>query len=168
MYISVPPQFQIPGNANYQDLDFFLYDSKKIIHIATAGMTLPDRLREQTTLDNISNFKTVLAMRRSFKYESNNQLVRDNLTEEKSYFSFFNLMAKRGFYSYDKVNIDDSDDYTFQLISKPLYDRRILLANGHDLGGYSGKKQVSYDIQFIRAKNDFPENFNQFTLIEFI
>lgn len=67
--------------------------------------------------------------RRKFPFSVSENIVSNNLVTElnkninplENYTSFFKLMAKRGFYSYDKVNINDPYDYTFELIAKPIY-----------------------------------------------
>ena len=159
--------FSIENSRNY-DLDLFLYDSKKIIHIATAGMELINTLN-QIDFDPISNFKKVLSYRRMFRYNTIKNLDRDNLNSVLDYIYFFNLMAKRGFYSYDKVDIDKRNDYTFQLISKPLYGRKIFIPSvDHTVGNLLSKRQLVYDLNFLSAKKDFPENFEYFNIQEYI
>jgi hypothetical protein len=163
-----PSDFNILENENNFDLDFFLFDSFKIIHISTAGMTLINSLRDLNFKNYNSNFKTVLNYRRTFNFELNVQLERDNTTERESYFSFFNLMAKRGFYSYDKVNIDNNEDYNFQLIAKPSYNRKIILNDKIELGNTLSKSNINYKLDFTRAKKDFPMDFEIFNISEYI
>lgn len=77
-------------------------------------------------------------------------------------------MAKRGFYSYDKVNINDNEDYNFELISKPIYHKRLIVNNEVELGEISSKSSFDYEIEFTKAKQDFPENFESFSLLEYV
>ena len=168
MLLFLPPDYNFLENENSFDLDLFLFDSTKIIHIATAGMTLINSLRELTPSSYNKNFKTVLGYRRLFMIESNEKLERNNLTERENYFSFFNLMAKRGFYSYDKVDIDKKETYDFQLISKPNYNRKLIINNKHERGDTKNLKPLNYDLNFIEAKNEFPDDFDIFDLSEYI
>lgn len=168
MFFYFHPDFNILENDNSFDLDLFLFDSSKIIHISTAGMTLINSLRELNSLNYNSNFRTVLGYRRNFRFESNEMLERDNLIFRESYFSFFNLMSKRGFYSYDKVDIDNNEDYRFQLISRPNYHKKLIINNNIELGNIESKMVVHYDLDFIKAKMDFPENFEIFDLAEYV
>lgn len=151
--------------ANY-DLDFFIKDNHKLIHISTAGMKLKNSLL-QNILSQRRNFKTVLSYRRKFNVSKNTEIIRDNLFNMDSYTFFFNLIASRGFYSYDKYDIDDPEDKRIQLIFRPIYDRKILVNN--DLFfDYNSKMIANYKLNFINAKKDFPENFDPFNLDNFI
>lgn len=168
MFFYFPPNFNNLENENSFDLDLFLFDSSKIIHISTAGMTLINSLRNMNLLEYNSNFKTVLSYRRTFKFEVNRQLERDNITVRESYFSFFNLMAKRGFYSYDKVNIDNNEDYNFQLISKPIYNRKLIINDEFELGNTFSENIINYKLDLFKAKKDFPVDFEIFNISEYI
>ena len=153
------------------DYDIFIFDSKKIIHLASAGMNLIKSLEEYDT--EIDNTSIVLKYRRIFLNESNPNILRDNIIDSKSYLSFFELMSKRGFYSYDKVDIDNPDDYKFQLISKPNYiNKKILIEDGRnnnfELGDQNSIKSYKYGLNFLRAKRDYPEDYEIFNLIEYI
>lgn len=157
--------------SNSDDLDIFLYDDEKIIHIATAGMKLINRLNE-IDYDLQFDRKKVLAYRRRINFETNPGIKRKNIIELKYYKYFFELMALRGFYSYDKVNIDNPLDYKFQLISRPIYESEILVStdkyNQIVLGDRFSSKSYNYDINFIKAKKNFPSNFRYFDLKEYV
>jgi hypothetical protein len=157
----------IADNPSNYDLDFFLKDSNKLIHISTAGMDLNDTLK-QNLLNLRSNFSTVLAYRRRFTIENNPEISRDNLLDLESYLSFFRLIAKRGFYSYDKYDIDNKEDNRLQLICRPFYDRNILIKNTPFITDSNEKRFINYDLDLIEAKKDFPETSLPFDLNEFI
>lgn len=163
-----PDIYLFKENSDQFDLDFFLYDTEKIIHISTAGMELKNSIGE-FNFNPISNFQTVLSYRRIFRYETIKNLNRDNLTSVEDYLYFFKFMAKRGFYSYDKVNIDEPDDYTFQLIAKPFLSRKIYIPK-LDLyrGNLNSERTLNYDLNFIEARKNFPVNFEEFDILEFI
>jgi hypothetical protein len=168
MFFFFGSEYNLIENSNSLDLDIFLYDSSKIIHISTAGMNLINSLNEINYLSYTSNIKSVLKYRREFKNERNNILERDNLISEEAYFYFFNLMSKRGFYSYDKVDIDNPSEYKFQLISKPIVNRKILINNKIELGNLDSLSSLNYDLSFIEAKKDFPTDFKPFDISDYI
>ncbi len=153
------------------DYDVFLYDERKIIHIATAGMTLINSLEEFNS--EIDNLGVVLKYRRAFNNETNENLTRDNIENQELYQSSFIQMATKGFFSYDKVDIDNPDDYKFQLISRPSYQNKKIVIkdsryNNIEIGDLTSKKRYEYDLIFIRAKNNFPEDFKIFDISEYI
>lgn len=156
-------------NSDLYDMDIFLYDEVKLIHIATAGMPLINSLAS-LDFNPLANLKRVLLYRRVFEYELNNEIVRDNLVGELSdYIHFFNLMAKRGFFSFDKVNISNTEDYRFQLISKPKYECKILLPKYNvQLGNADALITREYDINFIKATKNFPDTFEIFDITEYV
>ncbi len=163
------------GNDNYWnssynngDLDIFLYDSRKIIHIATAGMELINSLSDLQPATLQENFRLALSFRRIYKYKVSDDIQRDNLNTLEEYTAFFELMAKRGFYSYDRINIDNKEDYTFQLIANPIYDKTILIRNGERLGDLGSQKISEYKIDALQAIKDFPEDNTPFDIRPFI
>jgi hypothetical protein len=168
MFFFFGSEYDLAENSNSLDLDIFLYDSSKIIHISTAGMKLINSLNEINYISYTSNIKRVLKYRRKFISERNNILERDNLTSLESYFYFFNLMAKRGFYSYDKVDINNPDDYEFQLISRPILNKKILINNEIELGNLDSLNSFNYDLSFIKSKKDFPLDFKPFDINDYV
>jgi len=168
MFFFFGSDYNLVENSNSLDLDIFLYDSSKIIHIATAGMKLINSLERINYFSYTSNINRVLKYRRIFIIERNNILERDNLNSEEAYFYFFNLMAKRGFYSYDKVDINNPENYEFQLISRPLINKKLLINNGIELGDLDSLNSFNYDLDFIKAKQNFPIDFNPFDINDYI
>lgn len=168
MFFFFGPEYNLFENSSSLDLDIFIYDSSKIIHISTAGMKLINSLEEINYFSYTSNLNQVLKYRRKFNIERNNILERDNLTSTESYYYFFDLMAKRGFHSYDKVDIDNSEDYNFQLISRPKLNRKLIINNKIELGNLGSLSSFNYNLNFIRAKKDFPIDFKQFNINEYI
>lgn len=157
--------------STFADYDVFLFDDHKIIHIATAGMNLINSLEEfNPEIDNLSK---VLRYRRVFKTETNSDLFRENANDLTFYQSSFIDMTKRGFFSYDKVDIDNPNDYKFQLISKPDYENKKIIItdsryNNFEIGDLNSNKNYKYDLVFLRAKNNFPDDFKIFDISEFI
>lgn len=164
----LPKDFNAEVNGSDYDLDLFLYDSTKIIHIATAGMILINSLTDINGATYNDNYNKVLAYRRTFEIKTIENLDRDNLTEVEDYVYFFNLMAKRGFYSYDKLNIDIKNDYKFQLISNPIYNRRITINGDNEIENNGSQRILDYELNLIRAKKLFPTDSKVFDLSEYI
>lgn len=151
------------------DFDILLWDGIKLIHIATAGGILPPKLSE-TENDFKQQIREVYRYRRVFSIIQNTNLERGNITDLKNYLTFFSYMSIRGFYSYDKVNIDDVEDQTYQLISRPNYNRNVHIVK------FSNEIQplerlrypLNTRINLIQTNREFPGDFNEFNLIDFI
>jgi hypothetical protein len=156
-------------NQSDGDFDIFLYDSRKIIHITTAGMPFINSLEGLSSATITDNFRRVLSYRRVYKYEITEDIQRENLATLEDYTAFFELMAKRGFYSYDRVNIDDTEDYRFQLIAQPIYHKTIHLENGTvTLGNLNSPNISDYKIAAMKTVADFPEDSGYFDIREYI
>ena len=115
-------------NSENYDIDYFFYDDEKLIHFASGGIYTFGILNELNQ-ENFLNLKYIIGLRRRFNIRENEIIQRDNLNTLEDYKSFFNLMASRGFYSYDKVNIENPECYKFQLISNPIYNTNIKINN---------------------------------------
>lgn len=146
---------------NSLDLDIFFKDESKMIHLASAGGLLPERLLNSDSynkniLDIISNFNS------EFEFE-----VNPNLTEIlgisqdglENYIISFIEMAKRGFYSYDKSKLGDFEDLTFHLVARPKSPLKpnILF-----------RKYDNILENVITATSDLPFNFESLNLSEHI
>lgn len=151
------------------DFDILLYDGVKLIHLATAGGILPQKLNE-FDIDYKQQIREVYRYRRIFKVTRNEELIRENITVIENYFSFFVYMSKRGFYSYDKVYIDNIEDQTYQLISRPDYNRDIsLISIGKEINPTQKEKyRLSSKINLIETAKEFPKDFEQFDLLAFL
>lgn len=145
---------------NSLDLDIFFQDGSKIIHLASAGGLLPERLLNsdsynENVLNIISNFNP------EFEFEVNPNLIeilginQDNL---ENYIGSFVEMAKRGFYSYDKSRLGDFEDLTFHLVARPKSPLKPHILFGR------------YDIleKVITSTSDLPFDFKSFNLSEHI
>ncbi len=151
------------------DYDILIFDGKKLIHIASAGGILPAKLSE-SEINFRLQMREVYKYRRVFETELNSDITRNNLTNEKEYLNFFLFMSKRGFYSYDRVNIDNIEDQQYQLISKPKYNRVLSLSSiNKEINPVSDLKYpLDSTISFIESNQEFPENFTTFDLRDFI
>jgi hypothetical protein len=136
------------------DLDLFLKDKNKFIHIASGGGKIPNRLANSDNV--IEDFKeTVNNIDNSFEIEINPELSRIlNIeeTELETYLSDFLKYAKLGFFTYDKTKLGEFDDMTFHLVAKPI----------------KGTLEFKKSFDFVSSENILPETFNSFTLTEYI
>jgi hypothetical protein len=141
-----------------RDLDIFFTDSKKIIHLASGGGVLPEKL---TNTDEYNELVLSDLIRYNgsaysdFEIEINPNLQELLQIEENDlnyYLKYFIEMAKHGFYSYDKTKLGNFDDYTFHLVAKPKENRF----------------KRDYKWSLVHSKLEFPEDFNPFNLNNFI
>lgn len=159
--------FETPEN---YDIDYFYSDNEKLIHIASGGVA-PVGILTEINPENYLALKNIERLRRRFNISENDSIERDNLTSLEDYKSFFNMIATRGFYSYDKVNIDDPECYKFQLIANPIYNRNIKINNKviHNLNEPNTlDKTWNYDFNFKSVKRNFPINHDIFDIREYI
>lgn len=136
------------------DLDLFLKDKNKHIHIASGGGKIPNRLANSDNV--IEEFKSLVNnLEDNFEVDINPELPQIlNLEENgiQSYLNDFVKYAKQGFYSYDKTKLGDFDDMTFHLVAKPR----------------NGRLKLVKDIDILYSENILPESFQTFKLNEFI
>ena len=106
-----------------RDLDIFLSDRSKLIHIASAGGSLPKTVLDSDVYnDNILTSLSQIDSNLSFEVDINPNLVEIldlNENEIENYIKSFVEMASKGFYSYDKTRICNFEDQTFHLVAKP-------------------------------------------------
>ncbi|MES2827845.1 MAG: hypothetical protein V4687_06815 [Bacteroidota bacterium] len=151
------------------DFDVLLFDGHKLIHIATAGSILPAKLG-QTQVNFDEQIRKVYRYRRVFEVIVNSDLIRNNFTDQKSYFESFTYMAKRGFYSYDKVDIDNIENQNYQLVARPTYNRKIELTNPEQeiYPEVRSRYSLKSNIIFIETSKEFPDTFNEFNITDFL
>lgn len=136
------------------DLDLYLNDPEKKIHIASGGGRIPDRIAEFDSV--IEEYKeTVEEMVENGEIEINPNLIELLSLSENSleaYLESFLDKARKGFYSYDKTKLENKQDYTFHLVAKPK-DNQLL--------------QASINDNLPKIKKVMPTEFKPFNLREF-
>ena len=134
------------------DLDLYLNDPEKRIHIATGGGRIPDRIAEFDSI--IEEYKeTVEEMSEVVDIEVNPNLIQLlNLNENslQTYLKSFLDKARKGFYSYDKTKLENKQDYTFHLVAKPKDDHSLLASRNDNLPKIS--KVVPTDFKLFNLK----------------
>lgn len=135
------------------DLDIFLKDSSKYVHIATGGGQIPNNL---ALLDNSSEEFKDLQLESIFddtEIEINpflNEIL--NIEDLENYLVDFIKYAKLGFYSYDKTILGDFKNFNFHLVAKPKDNKSLKI---------SYKEIEELDV-------DFPDSFQSFNLQEIV
>ena len=134
-----------------RDLDIFLRDKGKIIHIASAGGRLPNILAN-SDLTSEDFFERLDSYEPIFEVEINGNIGELLGIQEAgldNYLEDFRLMARRGFYSYDKTRIGNFDDRFFHLVAYPKFGDTKFIYREDDL---------------IISNKNFPTDFKSFDL----
>ena len=138
---------------NTIDLDLYLEDVEKSIHIASGGGRIPERIAQSDIA--IEEFKDNL----NDINESNEILINPNLQELLNlntdealelYLRDFVKRARQGFYSYDKTYVGEFDDFTFHLVAKP-----------------KKKSKIEVKHSLLKLDSIMPEEFTTFKLDEY-
>ena len=136
------------------DLDLFLRDKNKFIHIASGGGRIPNSLANSDGV--IEDFKANIDdLANDFEVQTNPDLLEILNIEDhelESYLSDFIKYAERGFFTYDKTKLGEFDDMTFHLVAKPN----------------KGSLQLKRIFDIVNSENILPETFNAFTLTDYI
>ncbi len=106
-----------------RDIDWYLLNGKNhFIHAASAGGTLPNIVKDND-FDNEQNHRIILGLPERYEIAVNPLLTEFlELTgsgDLNNYLTDFTLMARRGFYSYDKTYIDDLTNSDYHLVAWP-------------------------------------------------
>lgn len=101
------------------DIDWFFVDmNNEIGFVASGGGRLPNSIAGNKYNYNLSSY-----FRNSSNisdYKLNNDLLKIGKTETlKQYFDFI-LLAKKGLYCFDKIDLNNFDDTRYNLIVKPV------------------------------------------------
>lgn len=107
-----------------RDIDWFIQDSQLInIHAASAGRNIPDIIIQNNILNEDLLNQFLNLPKKYEKIETNPNLQNMGIENTKEYLSDFIDMAQKGFYSFDKTNINNPDDDRYHLVAYPVnYD----------------------------------------------
>lgn len=143
-----------------RDLDIFLCDSDKFIHLASAGGMLPERAVNSDIYNNLV-IEELSQDNSDFEIEINPNISELlNLTDDglADYLVSFVEMAKKGFFSYDKSKLGDFEDQTFHLVAKPKFLIKPSLLY---------EKFKSFE-KIINTQKVFPTEFEIFDISQYI
>lgn len=110
-------------NYRQYDLDWFFIVGNKLCHAASAGGNLPHSI-----INLLEKYSTVLMkiadLPSSYKVEVNPHIHQqlngqNNVLGMKMYLNTFEGMASKGCYSFDRLNLSDSNDDTYILVANP-------------------------------------------------
>ena len=107
---------------NSHDIDWFAFYENKYIHVASAGGYLPEVVNNRENLRFIQDYVKKLPLEEHEIIKNIKEVVSIlKIPEEQLevYFESFENMAKKGFYSYDKVDINDIEDNKYILVAYP-------------------------------------------------
>lgn len=116
---------------NTHDIDWFGIVNGRYIHVASCGGILPSELNDESylrdlqyevaMLDDIHNETgSQIAISHNDQYLQQRFSTYENRSEAiESYKMSFDSFARKGFWSFDKENINDPDDSHYRLISWP-------------------------------------------------
>ena len=92
------------------------------------------------------------------RFSENNEETSDNFKNEKdSYLKTFKILASKGFFVYDKFNINDKIDTRFELICKPKFN----------LENYLRLFEIIKDVYSIEIKDFETEEIDKMKVVKF-
>lgn len=148
---------------HYNDINCFLLDGDHtLIHVASAGGKLP-KLIEKNDRKNRDFQREIRTFQPQYDVEINPSLQQILSSSENSqlniemYLRDFKLMARRGFYSFDKTHISNFDDEHYHLVAWPTIEITLSTKLGHVME------------KLIRNKLTIPKKeFLSFNIFKFI
>lgn len=110
-----------------KDIDFFIMDAKQNkLHFASAGGMLPEMIALKYEA-NRRIHRSVIQLEELFEVEINPNLFNilnfQNDEMREIYLRDFIFYAKRGFYSFDRTYLADSNDTRYHLVASPIANR---------------------------------------------
>jgi len=111
----------------FYDYDLFIFQSDIKLHIATAGAIIPRKMILLTNNNSeIYDFYNNLDTEQEFQINPNleeivynKELIKNERFTSEVYLNSFTKYAKKGFYSFDKTNIENPYDKKFHLVAYP-------------------------------------------------
>lgn len=106
-----------------KDIDWFCIINKFYVHVASAGSLLPEIINDRNKLRKIQ--KQVFDL--PYIFDDNDIIINDRFINERfnnnedisNYLSSFIDMARKGFVSMDRTNLQEPDDQTYHIVCMP-------------------------------------------------
>lgn len=137
------------------DLDWFCIVNGVYIHVASAGGAIPSQINDKDKIRDIQHQVELLPDVYSDQEIEYNEVAISNVVGNKGakgraqYIESFASMARKGFASFDRTNIEDPNDNRYHLVCKPIMMDR----TPKDISLYSVN---SFDrLEIKRDLNDF-------------
>ena len=114
----------------FLDINWYFADYfNRLCVVASGGGTLPSFLSEKQSRNNEFH-EIVLDLEERFSSQRNenavNIIVDLNSNENlDQYFEDFESLAKKGFYVYDKIDLNNAEDSKYLLVAYPIYNTEI-------------------------------------------
>jgi hypothetical protein len=111
----------------FLDINWYFADYfNRLCVVASGGGTLPNFLFEEKSRNNEFH-EIVLDLEERFSSQRNEKAVNiivdlklnENLNQ---YFEDFESLAKKGFYVYDKIDLNNVEDSNYLLVAHPIYN----------------------------------------------
>lgn len=156
----LPKKFQIGRNPILPSILRFQYPDTE---------TRENNLEE---LNNNEDYNFTIRYNLEFLELTNDKILANTEnTEFSDYFLTFDDLAARGFFVYDKLNINHPEDDTFVLVSYPVYDK-----NNTDhrenyktpLSHMSSVPRLNIPIVDKKSSKIYRKSFNKLNLIELL
>ena len=115
-----------------KDIDWFCIINGFYVHIASAGAILPDVIKDRDKLRNMQRAvfslpdiysDNDLIYNEEFIQSLNNNW--DNLDIKDTYLQSFKSMARKGFISIDRTNLENPDDQHYHVVCMPRHPLQI-------------------------------------------
>lgn len=112
----------------FLDINWYFVDPfKRLCVVASGGGLLPFFLLEQNN-QNDEFHNIVFDLPERFNSGRNENVIASvvGLTDDnlQQYFRDFDSLAKKGFFVYDKINLNNPEDSEYLLVTYPIYDTR--------------------------------------------
>ncbi len=107
------------------DLNWYFIDHyKHPCHVASAGGLLPEYVAQNDENNNLVN-SIILDIQGDFQTIRNSNadsiLIARGVQDLEAYYTDFESMARRGFFSFDKYDLEDPGDKRYFLVAYPIY-----------------------------------------------
>lgn len=114
----------------FLDINWYFTDYfNRLCVVASGGGILPNFLLDKESRNNDFH-EIVMDLPEQFKIERNENAIQNIVDSDSNvnldeYFSDFESLARKGFYVYDKVEINDDNDLNYILVAYPIYNTNV-------------------------------------------
>lgn len=156
---------------NFYDINWYFTDKyNRLCVVASGGGLLPKFLYEEKS-KNDEFHEVALELENRFDGGRNKNVITsivdlDQHENLEQYFSDFDSLAKKGFFVYDKVNLNFHDDPMYVLVAYPLYNTKVntypIDPNYLELIPFVDKPLISRNNDFFSDSNFVPQDLLSF------
>lgn len=133
-----------------RDIDWFCAINGIYVHVASAGGDIPNFINDRRVLRPSQRAAEALEdINTDEEVHINETFLRGMNVDLEHYLPSFVYMAKKGFYSFDRTNIDNPNDGHYHLVAWPTH----LVSNVENIPVIN---TVGLDFDNLEMMNDFP------------